>query len=390
MKECGKVLIAGAGPVGLSLALALSRAQIPVEVFEAGPGLNPEERASTLHPPTLEMFAAWGVAGAVLERGRKVDRLQYWERRSRTLVAEFPYHLIRDDTPYPFRLQCPQYQVTPVLLEALRAQKNARVHFNHRLLDFDDRGDHVEARVEHDGALHRFRGDWLCGADGAHSRVRRTLEIDFTGNTYEDRFLLVGSDLDFSRIFPGMGPVAYIFDPEEWVIVMALRELVRVVFRLRPGEDSEAAQKEEALRARMAEFVPEAGNWKLVMSAVYAVHQRVARHFRRGRVLLLGDAAHLNNPAGGMGMNSGIHDAHHLAQALVRALRAGDDKALDEYAEARRRYAVEHVQQGAGRNYRQLTAHDSEARNRELREVAASPERARSFLLQSAMLEERA
>ncbi len=389
MTENKKVLVAGAGPVGLSLALALARAQVPVEVFEAGPGLNPEERASTLHPPTLEMFDEWGVADAVIERGRRVDRLQYWERRSRTLVAEFPYRLIRDDTPYPFRLQCPQYQVTPVLLDALRAQKTARVHFNHRLLDFRDRGDHVEVRVENGGAQKSVKGAWLCGADGAHSIVRRTLDVGFTGNTYEDRFLLVGSDLDFSRLFPGMGPVAYIFDPDEWVIVMALRELVRVVFRLRPGEDSEAAQQEAALRARMAEFVPGAGDWKLVMRAVYAVHQRVAQRFRQGRVLLLGDAAHLNNPAGGMGMNSGIHDAHHLAGALVSALRDGDDKALAEYAEIRRRYAVEHVQQDAGRNYQQLTAQDGEARNRELREVAASPERARAFLLQSAMLEQR-
>jgi 3-(3-hydroxy-phenyl)propionate hydroxylase len=377
------VIVAGAGPVGMSVAAALVTEGLRPVVLEAAAAPSEEARASTLHPPTLEMFARWGALEEVLAHGRRVDRLQFWDRSTRALVAELPYQLIGADTRFPFRLQCPQNIVTRAL-----ARRVEPVRWEHEVVGHCDRGDHVEVLVRGRPSM---RARYLVGADGARSTVRRSLGLGFEGATYADRFLLVSTDLDLSARFPGMGPVAYVFDPDEWVIVMHLAGSVRVVFRLGPREP-ESFSEEEA-RARVVGFVGKGLDFQVLGVSVYSVHQRVADRFRVGRVLLAGDAAHINNPAGGMGMNSGIHDAEHLARALARAVRASDESELDRYAEERRAVAVESVQRCSDKNYRDLVARDPEARRKrdqELRETARDPERARAYLLRASMLEERA
>ena len=385
------VLIAGAGPVGLSLAAALTQAGLRVIVLEAGSELSTEARASTFHPPTLEMFAEWGVADQVIAHGRRIDRLQFWERASREMVADFDYQLIAPDTPYPFRLQCPQSVATRLLLPVVTS-KGGAVLFSHQVASFEDHGDHVSVLGETKQGPERFTAKWLVGADGSRSVVRTNLGLTFLGKTYEDRFLLVATDLRFDSIFPGMGPVAYIFDPQEWVIVMHLPEVVRVVFRLDPEEDAATALAEPSVRARVERFLGEARSFAIRSISSYNVHQRVASRFRQGRVVLAGDAAHVNNPTGGMGMNSGIHDAHRLAAALIAALTTGDDRDVDRYAEERRFIATERVQADSDRGYGALVIAERdarEARNRELREAAQDPVKARQYLLRSAMLEHR-
>ncbi len=384
-----RVLVAGAGPVGLALGLALARAGVSVDVFEAQPRLGDEARASTWHPPTLEMLDEWGVAGAVLARGTVVDRLQFWERETRALVAEFPYRLLAADTRFPFRFQCPQHQVTPILHEALLAA-GGRVHFGHRVVAHEDRGARVDVEiVTPAGAVRRESATFLCGADGSRSAVRERLGIGLDGLTYPDRFLLVGSRFDFSRVFAGLGPVAYVFDPREWVIVMQLPDLVRVVFRLDPGEDAEVARGDASIAARLRGLLGAEHRAQVEVRSIYTVHRRLAERFRVGRVLLLGDAAHVNNPAGGMGMNSGIHDAHALAAALGGVLAGGPEAALDAWATTRRQAALESVQLHSDQNYRELAAREQAARaqrNRELAATAADPARARAFLLRTSML----
>jgi 3-(3-hydroxy-phenyl)propionate hydroxylase len=389
-----EVLIVGAGPVGLSLALALARRGIPARVFEAQPALSQEARASTLHPPTLEMLAEWGVADAVIARGLRVNALQYWERATRELIAHFDYALIAGDTAFPFRLQCPQSTLTRVLLPAIQATGCAQVHFNHRVVRFRDEGDGVAVTVETPDGERIFRGAYLCGADGAHSLVRRQLGLRFDGMTYADRFLLVTTHYDLRRVFPGLGPVAYIFDPHEWVIVMHQRDGVRVIFRVGDDEDPEATLAESSIRARLRRlFDPlPADDVPIEGAVIYSVHRRIAEAFRVGRVLLLGDAAHINNPTGGMGMNSGIHDAHALADRLSRVLRGQPDALLREYAEQRREAALRLVQMRSDQNARDLSAADEGARaerNRRLRQAAANPDRARIFLLRASMLDAR-
>jgi 3-(3-hydroxy-phenyl)propionate hydroxylase len=382
------VIVAGAGPVGLSLAAALALAGRSVHVLEAAADLSDEARASTLHPPTLEMFAEWGIIDEVLARGRAIDRLQYWERATRSLVAEFPYSLLAGVTRFPYRLQCPQSVVTRVLRDRILRSPRARLSMGHEVVAFAEDGDGVAVRARTFEGERVLRARFLVGADGSKSRVREALGLGFTGTTYPDRFLLVATDIDFAASFVGMGPVAYVFDPDEWVIVMQLPDLVRVVFRLAPSDDGDLLS-EGSIRARMGRFLGEEAAFAIKGAWIYAVHQRVTDRFRVGRVVLAGDAAHINNPAGGMGMNSGVHDAHHLARALDDALGGGGDAALERYARERRDVAVRGVQESSDRNYRLLVARDPEARaarDRELREAASDRAKARAYLLRASMM----
>ena len=386
------ILIIGAGPVGLSFALALSRAGIPAEVFEADAELNTQIRASTFHPKTLELFETWGVVDEVIKHGYKVDQLQYWERAPRRLIADFSYDSVSKDTPYPYRLQCPQHIATRVLKPAVEATEAGKVHMGHKLIDFVDHGTHVTARFETTDGIVEHEGSYIVGADGTHSTVRKQLDIGFQGKTYEDRFLLIGSDLNTSDLLPGAAQVCYIFDPEEWVIILNLPDIVRVVFRMKDGEDEEIAMKEENLRARITNFFGQVPDYKIKTTQLYRVHQRVADTFRVGRALLVGDSAHNNNPSGGMGMNSGIHDAANLTEKLIRINNGESDDILDDYSKERRAYAIESVQPYTDQQYNNMVMGEDEVRvkrNKSLSEAASDPAKARAYLLRASMLEER-
>jgi 3-(3-hydroxy-phenyl)propionate hydroxylase len=386
------ILIIGAGPVGLSLALALSRAGIPAEVFEADAELNTQIRASTFHPKTLEMFATWGIADEIIKHGYKVDRLQYWERAPRRLIADFGYASVSNDTPYPYRLQCPQHIATRVLKPAVEATATGKVHMGHKFIDFVDHSTHVTARFETANGIVEREGSYICGADGTHSTVRKQLSIGFQGKTYEDRFLLIGSDLNTNDLLPGAAQVCYIFDPQEWVIILNLPDIVRIVFRMTDDEDEIIAMKEENLRARISNFFGEVPPYNIKTTQLYRVHQRVADTFRAGRAVLVGDSAHNNNPSGGMGMNSGIHDAANLTEKFIRIWNGESDAVLDDYSKERRQYAIESVQLYTDQQYNNMVMSEEEARekrNKSLSDAASDPVKARAYLLRASMLEER-
>lgn len=387
------VLIVGAGPVGLSLALALARRNIPVEVFETLPQLSTEARASTFHPRTLEMLAEWDVLDEVIQHGYLVERLQFWERENRQLIAELDYKAIAQDTPYPFRLQCPQSTLTHILKSVLEAHPCARVHMGHTFVAHKSCDTHVEATfLRPDGTTCRVEGAFLCGADGAKSAVRKDLNLAFSGMTYEDRFLLIASDVSLSALFTDFAPVCYLFDPAEWVIVLHLPDVTRIVFRLRDDEDSDIAQDEARIRQRIHNFTGADLSYNIHGVSIYRVHQRIAESFHRGRVLLLGDAAHINNPMGGMGMNSGIHDAYFLAEPLAHALKTGTMNGLTHWAEARRNFALQDIQAHTDKNYKDMSAQEADyrtQRNESLRLIARDRQKMREYLLKASMLEDR-
>ncbi len=383
------IIIAGAGPVGMSLALALARVGISVIVLERLNELSHEARASTIHPPTLEFFEEIGIIEDILANGLVIESLQFWERASRELVADFPYDLIANDTKYPFRFQCPQSTVTRIILKHLEKTKCGKVLFNHEFLSVSKTENGVEVVAETSEGIAKFECKYLIGCDGANSKVRENLALGFDGKTYEDRFLLVSSNIDLSEIFPKMGTVAYIFDPEEWVIIMTLPDTVRLVFRLKSYENSDEAKQIENVRKRISKFLETDLNYEIKAVSTYHVHQRVTEKFRVGNVILAGDAAHINNPTGGMGMNSGIHDARDLAKALIAIFNGANENLLDEYAKKRKETAVKMVQAMTDENYKNLAESDAamrEKRNRNLREAANDEAKAREYLLKTAML----
>jgi len=383
------VLIAGAGPVGMTAALALARRDIPVCVLEAAPALVTDLRGSTFHPPTLEMLSAIGVGEQLMAEGLRVDSFQFRERTG-GIVADLDLGLLKDDTPFPFRLQCPQHRLTAIILDHLKGFGHAEVHFGHAVAGVEQDAEGVTALVGTGGGPREVRGSYLLGADGAGSAVRKALDVDFEGMTYPVRYLLLNTTYPFEAHFPGLAPVNYIFDPEEWVVLLRVPGLWRVLFPVPLGEPEEIALSEERVQARLRRLVSADVAFEVSYRHVWRVHQRVATTFRVGRVLLLGDAAHVNSPIGGMGMNSGIHDAVFLAERLGAVLRDGAGEApLEEYAAVRRRVAREFIRAESHRNTENLELKEAEVRarrNAEFRRIASDPKLAYEYLLRSSMM----
>ncbi len=386
------IIIIGAGPVGLSLATALVQKNISVHVYEKCQTLSSEARASTIHPRTLEMFDEWGMVDKVLKAGYRVDFLQFWERDSQQLIAQFDYDVIVDDTPYPFRLQCPQSVLTRVLKPHIDTSDCGAVFMEHEFMFVEDKGTHIEATFKTLEGEKVVKGRFLCGADGAKSTVREILDIDFEGMTYRDRFLLVATDINFNPIYPHLGPVCYLFDPEEWVIILQLPDITRIVFRIPENADDLAVQDFDNVRQRIQDFTGSQRDFMIHNVSIYNVHQRVASTLRQGNVVLLGDAGHINNPMGGMGMNSGIHDAYHLANLIERILQGESDSLLDDYSQMRIHYARNHIRQSTDKNYQDMTANDTsyrEKRNQYFRDIASDRAKQRDYLIQRSMLDDR-
>jgi 3-(3-hydroxy-phenyl)propionate hydroxylase len=386
------VVIAGAGPTGLMCALALARQGVPVVVCEAEPSLTHDLRAGTFHPPTLEMMAPYGVTARMHEHGLQVRR---WQIRSRRggLVAEFDLGLLAELTPYPYRLHLEQHRLTPIQLDVLRREASAEVHFGHRITAFEHKARSVLVRFESEGIPGKLEASWLIGADGGRSTIRKLMAVEFEGFTWPEQFLVVSTPHDLARY--GFTMNAYVADPVEWAAVFKMPDagppgLWRLAFPCDPGLPDDALLDPASVQRRMQGFQPIGADYEIRYQSIYRVHQRVAAEWRNARVLLAGDAAHLNNPLGGFGLNSGIHDAVNLADKLARVWHGKDDETLlDDYVRERRAATIEHVQAMSIRNKRLLEERDPAVqRNRmeELVAIAGDAQRARQYLLESSMI----
>jgi 3-(3-hydroxy-phenyl)propionate hydroxylase len=385
------VVIVGAGPVGLALAWMLIEQLVPVEVYEALPELSQHDRANTFHPPVLELFKEWGILEVLLAQGETVHELQYWKRETRSLVAAFDFALIKPFTPYPFRLHLPQYRLTRALEPLQVGSGRGALYFSHRLANLEDQGTHVEAVFSTAHGERRVQASYLCAADGARSQVRQNLGVDFVGKTITDRFLLVDTDAHLDRLFTNIGPVSYIFDPEEWVIAQRMKGTTRFTFRVHAHEDAGVATSPALMYERVDRFAPGLTH-NVRHAAVYEIQQRVATTFRIGRVLLVGDAAHVTNPIGGKGLNSGILDAHDLAGKLARVMAGEAPALLDTYNQIRRQVALDYLNPTTEAEYADMTADTHHAitnRDEKFQEIATDLTLARNFLLRVSMLEDR-
>ena len=389
------VLIAGAGPVGVITALALAQRGIPVRVFEAAERVNDAPRASTLHPATLEMLADIGLLDEIVTRGLVARTFQFWDRPARRLIAEFDHAILKDDTPFPFVVQCEQHKVANIAIARLQQFAHAEVHFSSPVTAVVARDDRVDMTVEIDGKPEMVSGSYLAGADGGRSLVRKSLDIAFEGYTFPERFLVLTSLFDFATEH-GVAYRAYFSDPDEWANLFKVAGddglgRWRSVFPTLPGQTDDDVLNESATEARLQKFFPNEKRYDIVHRNIYRVHQRVAASFRQGRVFLAGDSAHVNNPIGGLGLNCGIHDATHLARLLSAVLREerpqGD---LNTYDAVRRPMNIEYVQQQTIANKKRLEEKDPAVRQANfdnLRRMAADPAAHRAFLMRTSLLE---
>jgi 3-(3-hydroxy-phenyl)propionate hydroxylase len=386
------VVIAGAGPTGLMCALALARQGVPVVVCEAEPNLTHDLRAGTFHPPTQEMMAPYGITARMHEQGLQVRRWQIRSRRD-ALVAEFDLGLLADLTPYPYRLHLEQHRLTPIQLDMLRREPAAEVHFRHRITGFEEKSASMLVKFESEGIPGKLEASWLVAADGGRSTIRKLLPVEFEGFTWPEQFLVVSTPYDFGR--HGFTMNAYIADPVEWAAIFKMPDagppgLWRLAFPCDPGLPDDALLDPPSVQKRMQGFLSINSDYEIRNQSIYRVHQRVANEWRCGHVLLAGDAAHLNNPLGGFGLNSGIHDAVNLADKLAKVWRGeAGEELLDLYVRQRRAATIEQVQAMSIRNKRLLEERDPQVQRKRMEElvaIAADPQRARAHLLESAMI----
>ena len=373
------MLVAGAGPVGLMAAAWLAQRDVPVTVLEAGDCLATQSRASTFHPPTLDMLDAVGAARPLIAQGLVAPHLQYRTRDE--CLATFDFGELADLTAHPYRLQAEQFKLTRILADLLAGQPGFELAFDARLSDIaqDDAG--VTVTTEDGRSWH---GDWLIAADGASSAARKQLGVAFEGFTWDERFLVVSTPFDFRADIPDLASVSYVSDPARWHFFLQIPGVWRMMFPVAPGVTDEQAGSDAYVQDQMATLIPGRRGYEVRHTTLYRVHQRVADRYRVGRVFLAGDAAHVNNPLGGMGMNGGLHDAVNLAGRLA----AGDD--LDGYERQRRQVNIEYVQAQTIRNKENLEARDPlahEAFKVRMREAARDPSKRRAFLLGASMID---
>jgi 3-(3-hydroxy-phenyl)propionate hydroxylase len=391
-----RVIIVGAGPVGLCLALALAQQDVAVTLIEALGDENFLEqvpRAGTNHPATLEMFDRIGLYARLEPRGIIAPVFHYWDRASHELIAAFDHIHLKDDTRFPYVLQCERIKIVEEALKMAKAHPGIDLRLSSAFTGFTQSASGVTAQFTNPaGEAETIEGAYIVSAEGARSIVRKELDIEFEGFTYSDLVLNIEVAYDFRR--HGYAERNYISDPKEWSNLFHWKgppDRWRVHFPAEPGDDEAAISRPEALQARLQAFLPTGRDFEILGTNLYTVHQRVAKRFRAGRAILAGDAAHVNSPIGAMGMNSGVHDAFNLADKLVAILRGqADEDVLDRYERQRRHVAVQHTQAQTIRNKRLLAETDPSVRRRnqdELRRTAEDPAQARAFLLRASLIE---
>jgi 3-(3-hydroxy-phenyl)propionate hydroxylase len=395
MNNSNRIIVVGAGPVGLCLTLALTQAGLSVTLLESRTDenfLDQVPRAGTNHPATLEMYERIGLYKRVESRGMIAPIVHYWERQGPELIAEFDHALLKEDTSFPYVVQCERIKVVEEALAMAKDDPNCDLRMGTTFESFEQKSDGVVAVVTNaDGEQERISGRFLVSAEGARSLIRNQLGIEFEGFTYPDRTLNIEVAYDFSR--HGYADRNYISDPEEWSNLFQWPgppKRWRVHFPTPPDADPETLLAPEALQKKLQAFMQTDQEFDIHGSNLYTVHQRVAKTFRMGNVLLAGDAAHVNSPIGGMGMNSGIHDAFNLADKLIGIERGEMDTAvLDRYDRQRRTIAVEHTQAQTIRNKKLLMEKDPAVRRQnqdQLRKTAADPKLARDFMLRASLI----
>jgi 2-polyprenyl-6-methoxyphenol hydroxylase-like FAD-dependent oxidoreductase len=332
------VLIAGAGPVGLALAVGLAHHGARSVVLEERADLSRHSKAPGVLPRTLETFAVWGVLDRCLAEGTFLERPQAWAPgRDEPLVTIDFTRLAR--TTVAGVLILPQNRTERILLDQARASGLADVRFGNRVTGFEQDAEGVTVRVDKDGGPgERLRGDYLVGCDGAHSTVREGLGLPLEGKTYPARLLLADVAIGDAR------------DALPWPRTTVRNQVALGALRIESGVWRVIAAVERDVTDDQATSAPHVGDlvdtvlgpgpFDLVWSSVFRIHCRTSPRFREGRVLLAGDAAHINSPAGGQGMNSGIQDAHNLAWKLARVLAGASVEPMLASYEAERRPAI--------------------------------------------------
>lgn len=385
-----RVIIVGAGPVGLVAAACLGKAGIKTTILELHHELPQDLRASTFHPPTLDILDRFGVTPRLIERGLIAPQWQFRDRRE-GVIATFDLSILRGETAHPYRLQCEQWKLSEEMRTILEADDCVDLIYETEAIDVSQDDTGVSLRVRHpDGGEENLRCRYLIATDGARSVVRKTLDIPFEGQTLPEIFLSMSTTFPFEEHFENLATIAYMTDPSEWAVLLRTPSLWRVLLPTDPSLSIEELKHPDALQARLQAVCPNPRGYEIVHATDYRVNERVARNYVAGRIFLAGDAAHVNNPLGGMGMNGGIQDAINLTDKLVDIWKGRSPiDVMGRYERQRRKAALDAVQAQTLRNRRIMNETDPAARKAhhdELRATVADPVLHKTYLMRSSMI----
>jgi 2-polyprenyl-6-methoxyphenol hydroxylase-like FAD-dependent oxidoreductase len=391
MTDQQAIVITGGGPVGLVLALRLSRFGVPVIVLEKNPDVQNDLRASTFHPPTLEMLDDFDLTKGLLAAGLETPT---WQIRMHETgeKAEFDLGVIAQDTRYPFRLQAEQRVLCQLATDLIADIDNIDLRMGHELTGFSQTGDVVSLQVTGaDGEPYELTTPYLVAADGGKSLVRERLDLKFEGLTYPETTLLATTTFPFHDHIDGLSNVNYIWFEAGTFSLLRLPGLWRCSLYAEKDQSIEEALQPDNIEAKLQRIVATDTVYDVGEIRPYRIHQRILDDYRVGRIIFVGDAAHLNSPSGGMGMNGGIHDAWCLSEKLAPVWK-GDEaiERIDHYTRQRQPIAKEQILVQAHKNRTRMQERDPELRREELarmQAIANDPVKARAHLLKSSMIE---
>ncbi|MEV4117237.1 FAD-dependent monooxygenase [Nonomuraea sp. NPDC049695] len=356
-----------------------------VTVLERRSMLTSDSRAATFHPATLDLLAELGIADALIADGTLVDRLQWRTRRGRVL-AEMHMNLLAGRTAHPYRLHAEQNALIALLAAELACCPRAQLRVATAVDAVTDTGSRVKVRT---GAGWEV-ADYVVAADGAHSTVRSVLGLPFAATPYPTRAVRIFTDSPLADLLPGLAPLTYVRDPAGSCSLLQMPDHWRIIVRLPPGADANPHSDEVAALARRA--VPVRGQQVAITAAdTYRLARGVLESFRYGRVLFIGDAAHVTSTAGGLNMNAGIAEAVALGGVLAAVLGdAAPVAALDGWADRSRRILLEAVIPRSEARVDGVQDGDQvrlRAAVARLRATAADPATARAFLAKASLLD---
>jgi len=384
-----QVLIVGGGPVGLTLAFRLNALGVPCVLFDANPEPPEDLRASTFHPPTLDMLDEYGLAQPLVEQGLQVP---HWQIRIHETGerALFDLSVLKDDTAHPYRLQCEQFRLSRLLAERLKGAAHADVRFGWRVEAVEQDEDGVRVRgLDADGQPFEANGRFLVGADGARSVVRQHMALTFEGKTYPETTILATTTHRFEEHLEGLSHVNYVWREGGTFSLLRLRDKWRCSLYPDQDETIEQALEPERVERKLQAIAPKATPYDVIDLRPYRVHMRIVEDYRSGRFVLAGDAAHVNSPSGGMGMNGGVHDAFNLSATLKEIWDGGSLDLLDRYTRQRRPIAAEEILVQADGNRARMQERDWDKRRAmfaDLQKIAADRDLSYERLMKSSMI----
>jgi 2-polyprenyl-6-methoxyphenol hydroxylase-like FAD-dependent oxidoreductase len=384
-----QVIIVGAGPVGLTAALRLAEWGVDCLLVEAASALPKDLRASTFHPPTLDMLGEYGLDKELLQEGLICPSWQIRQHETGDRVI-FDLSLLEGETQHPYRLQCEQFRLCKLLMERLQSYPNVEIMMGTSAINVTQDDDQVCLTISRNGEEDKVTAELVIAADGAHSSVRELIGERLAGKTYPETTILAVTSFPFEEYLPGLSNVNYVWTEGGTYSLLRLRDFWRC--SLYPGMDEpiEQAVRPESIERKLQAIVKSSNPYPVEAIRPYRVHMRIVDDYRVGRVALAGDAAHVNSPSGGMGMNGGIHDAFNLTVKVRQILNGGSLELLDQYTRQRRPVAEQEILGQADRNRRRMQERSPEKRAEileELKRTVADPSAAKAYLMKSSMIE---